>query len=127
MTSLRITLEARSSARRCFRAYEIAAGTDLFGTWLVEMSYGRIGTMGRAKVRSFATTDDALAQVNACLRKRATAPRRVGVAYHVRSVTKSLPPDLPMSASPNPLGPFVLPLSGCSVGMARRTKRDETP
>jgi hypothetical protein len=89
-------------------------GKDLFGVWLVEMSYGRIGTIGRAKVRSFATTDEALAQVNACLRKRATAPRRIGVAYHVRSVTKSLPPDLPMSASPNPLGRFVPPLSSCS-------------
>jgi predicted DNA-binding WGR domain protein len=86
VTSLRITLEARSSARRCFRAYEIAAGTDLFGTWLVEMSYGRIGTMGRAKVRSFASTAEALAQVNACLRKRETAPRRIGVAYRVRRI-----------------------------------------
>jgi hypothetical protein len=102
-------------------------GKDLFGAWLVEMSYGRIGAMGRAKVRSFATMEDALAQVNACLRKRATAPRRIGVAYHVRSVTKSLPPDLPTGASPNPLGPFVLPLSRCSVRMARAMKRDETP
>jgi predicted DNA-binding WGR domain protein len=88
VTSLRITLEARSSARRCFRAYEIAAGTDLFGAWLVEMSYGRIGTMGRAKVRSFTTAEDAQAQLHECLRKRATAPRRIGVAYGVRRVLR---------------------------------------
>jgi predicted DNA-binding WGR domain protein len=55
MTSLHILLEARSVARRCWRAYEIDVGTDLFGAWLVEMSYGRIGAMGRSKVRSFAT------------------------------------------------------------------------
>lgn len=30
-------------------------------------------TTGHAKVRSFATTEEALAQVDACLRKRATA------------------------------------------------------
>ena len=45
MTSLRILLEARSAVRSCWRAYEIEVGADLFGAWLVEMSYGRIGTM----------------------------------------------------------------------------------
>lgn len=105
MTSFSIRLEARSAAHRCYRAYEIAVGKDLFGAWMVEMSYGRIGTMGRSKIRSFATTEDALAQVNACLRKRATAPRRIGVAYHVRRVTKSLPPDLPTGVIPEPANP----------------------
>jgi predicted DNA-binding WGR domain protein len=84
MTSLHILLEARSVARRCWRAYEIDVGTDLFGAWLVEMSYGRIGAMGRTKFRSFATAADAQAQVHACLRKRARAPRRIGVAYRLR-------------------------------------------
>jgi predicted DNA-binding WGR domain protein len=84
MTSLRIRLEARSSALRCRRAYEIAAGGDLFGVWLVEMTYGRIGAIGRTKARSFPTADGAEAQIEACLRKRASAPRRIGVAYRVR-------------------------------------------
>jgi predicted DNA-binding WGR domain protein len=88
LTSLYISLEARSAACRCFRAYEIAVGTDLFGAWLVEMSYGRIGTMGRAKVRSFTTAEEAQAQLHECLRKRATAPRRIGVAYRVRRVVR---------------------------------------
>ena len=64
MTSLCISLEARSAVHRCFRAYQIAVGQDLFGAWLVEMGYGRIATTGRAKVRSFATTKEALAQVD---------------------------------------------------------------
>jgi predicted DNA-binding WGR domain protein len=98
VTSLCIRLEARSAAHRCFRAYEIVVGQDLFGAWLVEMRYGRIGTTGRAKARSFATTEDALAQVNTCLRKRATAPRRIGVAYHVRRVTRSPGLDQPAGA-----------------------------
>ena len=68
MTSLHILLEARSAARRCWRSYEIEVGADLVGVWLVEMSYGRIGTMGRSKVRSYATAADAQAQVHACLR-----------------------------------------------------------
>ena len=89
MTLLHILLEARSPARRCWRAYEIDVGSDLFGVWLVEMSYGRIGTMGRSKVRSFATAADAQAEVHACLRKRATAPRRIGVAYRLRRASRS--------------------------------------
>ena len=89
MTSLHILLEARSPARRCWRAYEVDVGTDLFGVWLVEMSYGRIGTMGRTKVRSFATAAAAQAEVHACLRKRATAPRRIGVAYCLRRASRS--------------------------------------
>jgi predicted DNA-binding WGR domain protein len=89
MTSLYILLEARSAARRCWRSYEIEVGADLFGAWLVEMSYGRIGTMGRSKVRSFATAADAQAEVRACLRKRATAPRRIGVAYRLRRASQA--------------------------------------
>ena len=89
MTSLSIRLEARSSAHRCYRAYEIDVAMDLFGAWMVDMSYGRIGTIGRSKIRSFATIEDAQDQVRACLRKRATAPRRIGVAYHVRRVDQS--------------------------------------
>ena len=53
MTSLSIKLEARSAVHRCFRAYQIDVDTDLFGVWLVEMSYGRIGGLGRSKIRSF--------------------------------------------------------------------------
>ncbi len=84
MTSLHILLDARSAMHRCWRAYEVEVGVDLFGAWLVEMSYGRIGTMGRSKIRSFATAASAQAKVQACLRKRASAPRRIGVAYRLR-------------------------------------------
>jgi hypothetical protein len=44
----RITLEARNPARRCSRQYRVEAGTDLFGAWEVEISYGRIGTAGQS-------------------------------------------------------------------------------
>jgi predicted DNA-binding WGR domain protein len=85
-----IKLEAICAARRCFRAYEIAVGTDLFGTWIVEMSYGRIGTTGRSKIRSFPHVDDARAQVRSCLKRRATAPQRIGVGYQMRGLEGSM-------------------------------------
>jgi hypothetical protein len=42
------TLEARDPARDCWRAYRIEAGLDLLGDWLVDVTYGRIGSRGRA-------------------------------------------------------------------------------
>ena len=80
---LSIELEARAPLRRCHRAYSIDVVQDLFGVWLVEMRYGRIGTTGRMKVRSFPVFAEARDQVAVCLRRRATAPRRIGVAYEV--------------------------------------------
>ena len=88
MDSFCVALEARSPARRCLRAYEIEVTEDLFGAWLLRISYGRIGTPGRTKVRSFQTDGEAAAQVRACLRKRARAPRRIGVAYQVLRVVR---------------------------------------
>ena len=48
MLDFRIILEARNPARRCSRRYRVEAGTDLFGSWVVEITYGRIGTAGRS-------------------------------------------------------------------------------
>ena len=79
MRSWCVRLEAKCAARGCFRSYEIALGPDLFGAWMVEMNYGRVGTAGRTKVRSFETVEAAQAQVRVCLRKacdRTTADRR---------------------------------------------------
>jgi predicted DNA-binding WGR domain protein len=86
MSTLRVRLEARAPALHCRRAYEIAVSQDLFGAWITEMTYGRIGTFGRTKMRSFARIEDAVFAVDASLRRRATLPRRLGVAYQLRSV-----------------------------------------
>ena len=56
MLDFRIILEARNSARRCWRQYRVEAGTDLFGVWVVDISYGRIGTAGRS--RSYVVRDE---------------------------------------------------------------------
>jgi hypothetical protein len=86
MESLYMRLEACAPALGRFRAYRIVAGRDLFGVWMVEMSYGRIGTLGRTKARSYICIEDAAVAVRESLRRRATAPRRIGVAYRLCSV-----------------------------------------
>lgn len=74
-------LEARDPALGRFRSYRLEAGPDLFGTWLVEVTYGRIGTPGR-RLR-YAAGDEAEARklVQHSLRRRATARKRIGVPY----------------------------------------------
>ena len=86
MLDFRITLEARNPARRCWRQYRVEAGTDLFGVWVVEISYGRIGTAGRS--RCFVVRDEGEARhlAQSILKRRASAPRRIGVAYRVREL-----------------------------------------
>ena len=63
------------------RNLSIEAGTDLFGDWLVEVTYGRIGTRGRC--RRYTVQDEAATrkQVRKVLQRRATAKRRTGVSY----------------------------------------------
>jgi predicted DNA-binding WGR domain protein len=88
MSTLHLRLEARARARalHCHRSYEITVGQDLFGIWIAEMAYGRIGTTSRTKTRSFASIEDVASVVDSSLRRRATLPRRLGAACRLRSV-----------------------------------------
>ena len=83
MESFRIRLEACDPAHGCFRSYRIDAGIDLLGDWLVDVTYGRIGAQGR-RIRHVASGEaDARRIVRHCLQRRATAPKRIGVAYRL--------------------------------------------
>lgn len=86
MDAFTAMLEARDPALGRFRAYRLEAGTDLLGDWLVDITYGRIGTRGR-RIR-YAVQDEAGARklVRETLRRRATAKRRIGVAYEFREL-----------------------------------------
>jgi|SRR5579884_1919281 len=86
MNAFSALLEARDPSLGRFRSYRLEAGTDLFGAWLVQVTYGRIGTPGR-QLR-YVASDEAEAKklVQRSLRRRATAPRRIGVPYRFREL-----------------------------------------
>ena len=70
-------MEARNAARGCLRHYRVEAGTDLFGVWVVAISYGRIGTVGRS--RSFVVRDEAQARgADNILKRRFATPASPG-------------------------------------------------
>lgn len=79
----RLELIARDLPRNINRRYAIEAGIDLFGTWLVETSWGRSGTWGQTRRFAFDSQAEAERAVAGHLRRRARAPRRIGVSYVV--------------------------------------------
>jgi WGR domain len=86
MDAFSALLEARDPVQGRFRSYRLEAGTDLFGAWLVDVTYGRIGTQGR-RIRYVADDEpDARNIVRHCLRRRATAKRRIGVSCRFREL-----------------------------------------
>lgn len=76
-----IWLEAVDRGRNIARRYAIALSQDLFGSAIVQYSWGRIGTRGQSRTVSFAVRQDADRFVAQLLRRRAGAPRRIGIAY----------------------------------------------
>jgi predicted DNA-binding WGR domain protein len=84
-------LEARDPTHNVHRAYSIAYGQDLFGNWIVETTYGRIGDKGRTIVTvvNNEDEDEALNYVQKALKRRQSAPKRIGVAYKIRTIGDS--------------------------------------
>ncbi len=87
MTVFSVLLEARDPARNYGRSYHVKAGRSLFGTWLVDITFGRIGAPTGRTVR-YVVTDEILVRglARASLRRRASAPRRIGVSYVTREL-----------------------------------------
>jgi hypothetical protein len=71
-----IQLEPRDPAHNRFRACRLDVARDLFGFWLVEVKFGRIGAKGR---RLVSLDDEPAARriVREWLQRRGRAPRRV--------------------------------------------------
>ena len=76
-----IWLEAVCAERNVARRYTVALSRDLFGASIVEFSWGRIGTKGQGRAVSFASEDEASRFARQLLRRRASAPKRIGVPY----------------------------------------------
>jgi predicted DNA-binding WGR domain protein len=76
-----IELEARYPEMNRMRRWSAQLGQDLFGMWIVDIEFGRIGTRGRQLRRVFPSQPAARAYLGIGLRRRATAPARIGVTY----------------------------------------------
>lgn len=76
-----VWLEAVCGQRNIARRYTVAISRDLFGASIVEFAWGRIGSRGQGRAVSFASDDEASRFARQLLRRRASAPKRIGVPY----------------------------------------------
>ena len=76
-----VWLEAVCGERNIARRYTIALSRDLFGASIVEFAWGRIGSRGQGRAVSFESEDEASRFARQLLRRRASAPKRIGVPY----------------------------------------------
>jgi predicted DNA-binding WGR domain protein len=74
--------EAHHPEKNHHRRYQVTVGRDLLDAWTVAISYGRTGQAGQE--RRYAAEPEAIrAIIRDRLRRRLSAPRRIGCAYRL--------------------------------------------
>lgn len=81
---LTLALEAHSDELNRHRRYEIAVGRDLLEHWTVTVRYGRVGGSVREMRFGSPHAGEVRSIVLDRLRRRLSAPRRIGCAYTLR-------------------------------------------
>ncbi len=80
---LTVALEAHHAGRNHHRRYEITVGHDLFDDWTVVIRYGRAGQGGREDRFGGPDAEGLKEVIRERLRRRLSAPRRIGVPYRL--------------------------------------------
>jgi predicted DNA-binding WGR domain protein len=81
MLTLVSYLQANDPEQNLHRFYRIEYGQDLFGQWIVEVNYGRVGCKGRSLISLYDSQKEALSYVKQALKRRQTSANRIGVTY----------------------------------------------
>lgn len=98
----RCAMEAEDRTRNIARAYHIQASRDLFGHTIVALRWGRIGRRGAGLTVSFSDEAAARRFIQRALARRASAPRRIGVAYSLAGEQAQPVSTLPVAANEGP-------------------------
>jgi predicted DNA-binding WGR domain protein len=80
---LTIVFEAHNAEDNHHRRYQVTIGRDLLKDWTVAICYGRTGQGGRELRYAAAEADEMRAVIRDRLRRRLSAPRRIGCPYHL--------------------------------------------
>lgn len=80
---LSLHFEAHDGYRNHHRHYAVTLGRDLLDAWTVSIRFGRTGQTGRELRYSAAEPDAIRAIIRDRLRRRLSAPRRIGCAYRL--------------------------------------------
>ena len=80
---LTVAFEAHNPEMNHHRRYEVTLGRDLFDDWTVQIRYGRCGQVSQGKQYASPTADEMKALIRDRLRRRLSAPRRIGCPYRL--------------------------------------------
>lgn len=83
---LTIALEAHNPERNHHRYYEISMGRDLLDEWLVTIRFGRLGQWGQERRFGGPVPDTQRKVVSEHLRRRLSAPQRIGCPYQITTL-----------------------------------------
>jgi predicted DNA-binding WGR domain protein len=84
---LTVAFEAHHPERNHDRRYEVSVGRDLLDDWTVTIRYGRVGQGGQERRYGSPEPDSLRAIIRDRLRRRLSAPKRIGCAYRLTHYT----------------------------------------
>jgi len=82
---LSIALEAHHGENNHHRRYEVTVGRDLLDDWTVAIRFGRAGQGGREMRFASPKPEEMKAVIRDRLRRRLSAPKRIGCPYRLSS------------------------------------------
>src|SRR5262245_49951059 len=82
---LTVAFEAHNSERNHHRHYQVTVGRDLLDDWTVSIRYGRTGQRGRELRYAATDADEMRSVIRDRLRRRLSAPKRIGCPYRLAS------------------------------------------
>ena len=80
---LSVAFEAHHQGKNHHRRYEVVIGRDLLDAWTVAIRYGRTGRRGHEQRFASPECEAMRAVVRDRLRRRLSAPRRIGCPYRL--------------------------------------------
>jgi predicted DNA-binding WGR domain protein len=84
---LTVAFEAHSQEANHHRRYQVTVGRDLLDHWTVAILYGRIGQGGQEMRFASPKPEDMRAVIRDRLRRRLSAPKRIGCPYRLSAFT----------------------------------------
>lgn len=82
-----LSLEAHSAEHNHHRRYEITIGRDMLDDWTLAVRYGRVGRRGQEQRYSANDASEIRAIIRDKLRRRISAPKRIGCRYRLVNVS----------------------------------------
>ncbi len=80
---LTVAFEAHSTEKNHHRWYQVTLGRDLLDDWTVAIRYGRCGKGTQERRYASARAEEVQAIIRNRLRRRLSAPKRIGCAYRL--------------------------------------------